>query len=141
MKSLKASSWRDTAKKGLTLSKPIYAAQIAMYQAYMESVFSGTSTNPALFTAINRDTAELYHELIPFDGELAQRMSDKAVNIIRASEADELLPRIASSRDYYECKLCSYQDHCRGNQDWEKQQLEKQNLEKQNLKTQEVIYE
>jgi len=96
----------------ITLSKPIYAAQIALYQAYMEESFAGISKNPALFTAINKDTAELYHELIPFDGELAQRMSDKAVNIIKASEAGELLPRIATSRDFFECKYCAYQDRC-----------------------------
>jgi hypothetical protein len=29
---------------------------------------SRLSANPALFTAINKDTAELHHELVPFDG-------------------------------------------------------------------------
>jgi len=112
VKSMKASSWKETVKKGLTLSKPIYAAQIALYQAYMEEQFVGISKHPALFTAINKDTAELYHELIPFDTHLAQRMSDKAVNIIKATEAKELLPRVAASPDFYECKYCSYQNRC-----------------------------
>ncbi|HHK74729.1 MAG TPA: hypothetical protein ENJ57_06155, partial [Rhizobiales bacterium] len=77
-KSLNARSWRDTVKRGLAVSKPVYAAQIAIYQAYMEPVVPGISANPALFTAINKDTAELYHELVPFDAALAQAMSDKA---------------------------------------------------------------
>ena len=55
------SSWKDVVKRGLTLSKPVYAAQIALYQAYLEL------PNPALFTALNRDTMELYSELVPFD--------------------------------------------------------------------------
>lgn len=113
-KSMNNRSWKETVKKGLALSKPLYAAQIALYQAYMEDTIKGISKNPCLFTAINKDNAEIYHELIPFDGELAQRMSDKAVNIIKATEADELLPRSFTSRDYFECKICPYQDKCWG---------------------------
>ena len=63
----------------------------------------GISANSALFTAVNKDTAELHHEPVPFDGALAQRMSDKGVRIIRATEAGELLPRIAQSADFHEC--------------------------------------
>lgn len=99
-------------KRGVTVSKPVYAAQIAIYQAYMETTVPGISTNPALFTAINKDTAELHHELVPFDGALAQRMSDKAVRIIRATEAHELLPRIAQSADFHECRMCAWADRC-----------------------------
>lgn len=111
-KSLNNKSWNDTAKRGLTLSKPVYAAQVATYQAYMEGSVPGISKNPALFTAINKDTAELYHELVPFDGKLAQDMSDKAVRVITACEAGELLPRIARERTHFECKMCDWQDRC-----------------------------
>jgi hypothetical protein len=111
-KSMNARSWRDTVKRGLAASKPVYAAQIAVYQAYMEPSVPGISSNPALFTAINKDTAELHHELVTFDGGLAQRMSDKAVRIIQATEAGELLPRIAQSADFFECKFCAWSDRC-----------------------------
>ena len=111
-KSMNAKSWNDTVKRGLAISKPVYAAQIAVYQAYMEATVPGVSSNPALFTAINKDTAELHHELVPFDGALAQRMSDKGVRIIQASEAGELLPRIAQSADFFECRFCSWSDRC-----------------------------
>ena len=111
-KSLNAKSWKDTAKRGVSVAQPVYAAQIAVYQAYMEASVPGISTNPALFTAINKDTAELHHELVSFDGALAQRMSDKAVRIIKATEAGELLPRIAQSGDFYECRFCSWADRC-----------------------------
>jgi hypothetical protein len=86
-KSLNAKSWRDTVKNGLKKSKPIYAVQVATYQAYMEGSIPGISKNPALFTAINKDTAEIYHELVPFDAALAQEASDRAVNLIRATES------------------------------------------------------
>ena len=111
-KSLNARSWKDTVKRGVTLSKPVYAAQIAVYQAYMEVAIPGVSKNPALFTAINKNTAELYHELVPFDAALAQKMSDKGVRIIQATEARELLPRISMTSTHHECRMCSWQDHC-----------------------------
>ena len=111
-KSLNAKSWKDTAKRGVAVSKPVYAAQIAVYQAYMEASVPRISANPALFTAISKDTAELHHELVPFDGALAQTASDKGVRIIKATEAGELLPRIAQSADFYECRFCPWADRC-----------------------------
>ena len=68
--------------------------------------------NPALFTAINKDTAELHHELVPFDADLAQRMSDRGVRILRATDAGELLPRIAANRDFFECRFCPWAERC-----------------------------
>ncbi|MEH0008284.1 MAG: hypothetical protein V6Z82_06135 [Flavobacteriales bacterium] len=111
-KSLNSKSWKDTVRKGVTLSKPVYAAQIALYQAYMEQQVPGISQNPALFTAINKDTAELYFEWVPFNGELAQRSSDRGVKIITASDADELLPRATADRAWFGCKFCPWQDRC-----------------------------
>lgn len=111
-KSLNAKSWRDTVKHGLKKSKPVYAVQVATYQAYMEGSVPGTSANPALFTAVNKDTAEIYHELVPFDAAMAQEASDRAVNLIRATESGEWLPRIAVSEDHFECTFCPYRQRC-----------------------------
>ncbi len=55
-KTMNDKSWRDTVKQGVAKSKPVYAAQMAIYQAYMESAIPGISRNPALFTAINKDS-------------------------------------------------------------------------------------
>jgi PD-(D/E)XK nuclease superfamily len=111
-KTMNARNWRETVKKGVSLSKPVYAAQIAIYQAYMEPSVPEISAAPALFTAINKDTAELYHEMVPFDAALAQRMSDRAVRILQATDAGDLLPRVANNRDFFECRFCSYADRC-----------------------------
>src|SRR5689334_13933344 len=82
-KALGAAPWKEVVKKGVVLGRPIYAAQIALYQAYMEL------PNPALFTALNRDTFELHCELVAFDATLAQNASDRSVTIVTASEAQE----------------------------------------------------
>jgi hypothetical protein len=111
-KTMNAKNWRACVKDGVAVSKPVYAAQIAIYQAYMEPSVPGISAAPALFTAINKDTAELHHELVPFDADLAQRMSDRAVRILRATDAGELLPRIAASRDFFECRFCPFAARC-----------------------------
>lgn len=106
-KCLGTKSWRDVEKHKLAVSKPVYAAQIALYQSYLQ-----LHEHPALFTAVNADTMEIYAELIPFDAGLAQRMSDRAARVIGASEAGELLPRSFADPSHFECKFCSWSDRC-----------------------------
>jgi len=113
-KTMNAKNWRACVKDGVAVAKPVYAAQMALYQAYMEGTVPGISANPALFTAINKDTAELHHELVPFDAGLAQRMSDRGVRILQATDAGELLPRIATNRDFLECRFCPWAARCWG---------------------------
>jgi hypothetical protein len=115
-KALGAAPWKDVVKRGVVLAKPIYAAQIALYQAYLDL------PHPALFTALNRDTFELHCELVPFDAALAQRMSDRALQVVRASGSEELLPRAAADRSSAICRggvtygewhpPCAWQDRC-----------------------------
>ena len=105
-------SWRDTVKQGVAKSKPVYAAQVAIYQAYMEASVPGVASSPALFTAINKDTQEIWFELLPFDGGLAQRMSDRGVRVITATAAGETLARHTTTPTHMECKFCAWQDRC-----------------------------
>lgn len=115
-KAVGAAPWKEIVKRGVVLARPIYAAQIALYQAYLDL------SNPALFTALNRDTFELHCELVPFDSGLAQRTSDRAVEIVRASAMQELLPRAAADRSSAICRggwaggewhgACARQDRC-----------------------------
>ncbi len=111
-KSLNNKSWTETRKKGLAVSKPVYAGQISLYQAYLEREFPGIHKQPALFSAINKDTAELYFEAVPFNADLAQRTSDKGVRVLDACEAKLPLPRISRDPSFYKCKMCSWQRRC-----------------------------
>jgi len=106
-KCLGSKSWREVQKKSLAQAKPVYAAQIALYQCYL-----GLHEQPALFTAVNADTMDIYAELIPFDAALAQRMSDRAVRVIEASQAGDLLPRAFTDPAHFECKFCAYTQRC-----------------------------
>lgn len=100
-------SWRELEKDGLAVAKPVYAAQVAIYQAYLD-----LHEHPAIFTALNADTMEIYTELVPFDAALAQRMSDRGVKVITATEAGELLPRGFNDPTHFECRMCAWQDRC-----------------------------
>jgi hypothetical protein len=104
-KALGNKGWTDFVKRGLQLSKPIYWAQVHLYMAYME-------LSQCLFTALNKDTEELWHEAVPFDPAEAQRQSDKAVDVLRAIDAQELPPRFAAHADFYLCKFCPFHDRC-----------------------------
>jgi hypothetical protein len=106
-KAVGAKTFRELQSKRLALSRPVYAAQVAIYQAYL-----GLHEQPALFTAVNADTMEVYAERIAFDAALAQRSSDRAVQILRACDAQELLPRIALESSHYECRMCPWAWRC-----------------------------
>jgi hypothetical protein len=105
-KALGPKSWKEVAKHGVTKAKPVYAAQVALYQAYMDL------QNPALFMATNRDTAEVYLELVPFNAELAQATSDKAARILQATKAGELSPKAFASAEFFACKWCRWREFC-----------------------------
>ncbi|MBI5135804.1 MAG: hypothetical protein HZA24_00545 [Nitrospirae bacterium] len=111
-KTMNAKAWRETVRKGVAKAKPVYAAQVAVYQAYMEGTVPGICHNPALFTAINKDSQELHFEMIPFDGGLAQAMSDRGVRVITATAAGDLLPRMTADPAHFECTWCAWQDRC-----------------------------
>jgi hypothetical protein len=78
---------------------------VQIYLAYME-------LGHALFTAMNKDSQELYHEVVPFDAAAAQTLSDKAVEILNAVDAGDLPPRIAEHADFYLCRACEYAKRC-----------------------------
>ncbi|MEM1395915.1 MAG: hypothetical protein AAGH38_00510 [Pseudomonadota bacterium] len=106
-KVVNAKGWRNVERHGVAKAYPKYADQVAVYQTYMEDM-----QRPALMTFANADTMEVFYEIVPFDAARAQAATDKAVNILIATDAGETLPRIAASRDDFPCKWCEFVDHC-----------------------------
>jgi hypothetical protein len=98
--------WKNLVAKGVFEAYPKYAAQIALYQAYKEL------ETPAMLTALNINTMELHHEMVPFNQELAQRMSDRAVDVLIACQTNTLMERAGGSPDGYPCRFCDFSDHC-----------------------------
>jgi len=94
-------------KNGVRAERPVYAGQIATYQAYMQ-----LTDNPALFSVANRDTGEIHFERVPFDPKLAQECTDRGVQVLQAVEAGETLPRPYANSDFYKCRFCDFQGEC-----------------------------
>lgn len=109
-KSANDKKFKEFVSKGVKEANPVYAAQVALYQTYMN-----LDENPCVFSVLNKNTSEVYIELVPYDKELAQKISDKAVQILEATKCNDILPRIAQSDDFYLCKFCDYRKTC-----WEK---------------------
>jgi hypothetical protein len=105
-KAINAKNWRALERGGLEKTFPQYATQVALYQAYLDK------PNPAMFTATNADTCELLHFLVPFNVERAQLWSDRAVTIIEATRADELLPRGYNDPTEWHCRMCPHTERC-----------------------------
>ena len=106
-KALGVKGWRAIECDGLERACPQYAAQIWLYQAYLD-----LTTCPALLTATNADTCERLHLLLPFNAEQAQAWSDRAVAVIRATRAGELLPRCCDDLTDWRCKMCGHRQRC-----------------------------
>lgn len=94
-------------KHGVAKERPVYAGQIALYQAYMS-----LTDYPALFSFANRDTGEIAFERVPFNAQLAQECSDRGVQIIQATEAGETLPQPYPDADFFKCKFCDHRARC-----------------------------
>lgn len=106
-KAVGSKTWNKLEKKGLREASPLYFGQVQIYMAYMQ-----LDENPALFTALNCDTMEIYEESVPFDGKVAQDLSDAGVMVIQSCEAGELLPRVCPDPSWFEAKFCNFSKRC-----------------------------
>ena len=96
-------------RDGIEKAYPHYAAQVWLYQAYLD-----VTGQPAIFTAVNGNTMERLHLLLPFDAAQAQAWSDRAVAIIKATQAGELLPRAYDDSKDWRCRMCAHTVRCWG---------------------------
>lgn len=106
-KGIQEKDWKALTKEKLRKKYPVYYGQCQIYMAYMD-----LTDNPALFSAVNMNTMEIYWEEIPFDPKAAQELSDKGVRIIQACEAGDLLPRISNDPNFFKCKWCDWSERC-----------------------------
>lgn len=103
-------TFKGIVADGLRKSKPEYYTQVNLYMAYLE-----LTESPAVFTITNLDSGEQEHIRVEFDADAAQRGSDRAVQVIQATEAGELLPRPFSDPSHFICRTrCNFRERCWG---------------------------
>jgi hypothetical protein len=106
-KAVYAKGWRSIVKHGLAQAYPVYASQVALYQHFLKRL------NPVLFTAINADTCEAVHMLVPFDRERLERTLERVSLIIEATREGRLLERAYQDPQDWHCVAqCGHRDRC-----------------------------
>jgi hypothetical protein len=108
-KALSDKGWRALERDGIEKAYPHYAAQVWLYQAYLD-----ITGQPAIFTAVNANTMERLHLLLAFDAAAAQAWSDRAVTVIKATRAGEILPRAYDNPKDWRCRMCGHAARCWG---------------------------
>ena len=107
-KALGDSSFSKVSKNGIKEANNTYFVQAQVYMTY-------TNTKWCLFTCINRDTGEVYAEIIMSDSAVALSARDRAVRII-SSEKPEEMPRCTTDMNDRRCKWCDYSARCWANE-------------------------
>lgn len=93
---------RRTGGDGVRVSKPVHFGQMNSYgRAY--------GFKYALYVAVNKNTDELYFEIVPLDWLHADDLFRKAETVIRAQTQP---PKIALTKTYFGCKLCHLSPIC-----------------------------
>jgi hypothetical protein len=105
-KALNSKNWRAVSRDGLAKVFPRYAVQVALYQHFLEK------SHPALVTCFNSDNCETLHLTLPFNAERARVAIDRAIAIIAATRAGELLPRFTTDPNDWRCAICSHRERC-----------------------------
>jgi hypothetical protein len=105
-KSAKDSSFKKFVKNGVANENATYYSQVQMYQKCMNLL------NPALWLVMNKDTSEIYAELVPHHAAFADTLVDKAERILAASEAGDVLKREYLDKNNWHCKYCDFKDEC-----------------------------
>ena len=107
-KSIQSKDWKLLVKNKVKTKYLTYYTQIQIYQKYFN-----LTKNPAIFSAINRDSLEIYWEKINYDPDFMVLIDAKMKRILNACEAGELLPRMSQDPNFYICKhFCSYGKRC-----------------------------
>jgi hypothetical protein len=99
-----AKSYAKLVANGVAKAKPMHYAQMQIYMHL-------TGMKHALYLAVNKDTDEIYPEFVEYDKEFADKMMDRAENIIFKKSPPD---RIASRPDWWECRYCPARTICWG---------------------------
>lgn len=93
-------------KKGVKTGFPKYYTQILIYQKMTNFL------NECFFISVNKDTSEIYTELIKFNAEVAEEKIERVVRVIKNSEINYIFPKISDDMDNFNCKFCDFQENC-----------------------------
>ncbi len=106
-KGLGSKWWKRLVKDGLRKVFPGYHGQ-------MQLLMGGFNLPSGLFTAVNADTMERHHVVVPYEAGTCANLLARAERIFLLAGAGENVPRAYRDGDGLECRLCFYRDACWG---------------------------
>lgn len=102
-----AKSFANLKAQGVASSKPQHFKQMQIYMHLFN--IKGWPIKEALYGAVNKDTDELYFEIVAYDPSVGYHITDKAEMIIFG---EGMPSRISETPSWYECKFCIFNKIC-----------------------------
>lgn len=104
-KCLGSKNWKKLDSDKLQKYSSTYYAQVQIYMHYL-------GLDVCLFTAVNADTMDIYHELIPYNATEATMYLSRVQATINATAEGYMLQRISNDRSFFVCKFCDFREVC-----------------------------
>lgn len=101
------SSFKEIAKKGVKLAKPMHWCQ-------MQVEMLALGIDRSLYTVINKNSCEIYAERIRLDREASANLIRRAISIAGWNAPRTPSPISEQPRSYYVCKTCQFREFCIG---------------------------
>ena len=95
-------SFKELVSKGVVLSKPVHHIQMVCYMY-------GLKLNRALYYAVNKNTSEIYTEIVEADDKLAEKYINRGKKI---ALSDYMPEPLSADPSWYQCRMCNYHDFC-----------------------------
>jgi hypothetical protein len=103
-KSMNHTNYLDVQRKGVQVSKPIYYGQCQVYMGKLE-------LKKALFLALDKNTSDVYIEILDFDQDEYDRLIRREEDVIDGLPIS-FFPKISNNPSWYSCKYCSARQVC-----------------------------
>lgn len=104
-KCLGSKGWKKLEADKLQSYSSTYYAQVQIYMHYLQ-------LERCLFTAINADTMEIYHELVPYSASEATMNLVRVARVIAATENNQMVTRCTHDKSFYICRMCDFARGC-----------------------------
>lgn len=99
-----AKKWKKFSDDGIKSADLTYYGQVQLNMAYL-------GAEQTLFSMLNLDTMKYYWEMVSFDLQHAQRISDRALEVIQSDRPDQFI-RLGKDEADFACKFCDFHRVC-----------------------------
>jgi hypothetical protein len=102
IKTMSEKYFKQLEKNGVKQAKPEYYCQVQTYMYY-------SNVKYALHITVNKNTEDLYIEIIEFNEADAQALVTRAADIINSEQPP---PKVSQDPSYYMCGWCDFKAQC-----------------------------